>query len=331
MLISVIIPTYNRVETLQKCLEHITHQSIDDDNFEVIIVDDCSTDATPEFCREYTLKNRNIIYKRNDNNKGLASTRNAGIRISKGDLFVFLDNDLLVNFDYLKWILKYYDDYKNEKVVVVSNITYQPEVLATTNFGTHIQSRAIGYRSKRNMIGLDLTDLPSNYFAGGGSSCKRENAYEIGLFEEDLKKYGSEDELFGYRLKEVGTRIVYCNEAKVIHYDSNILPQYWKVKYIELGRYSLKTLKEKEPSLVYNSLYNFLMPIDFKSDDITTILFKSIIAFLGSKLFRFPIEKYIFATDRKKYFYCDILFRYMTMAWILEGFNSEKHIEKVKY
>lgn len=331
MFISVIIPTYNRVDTLQKCLQHITNQSIGTDHFEVIIVDDCSTDNTQEFCSDYIAKNRNVFYVRNQNNKGLASTRNVGIGVSKGDLFVFLDNDLLVNFDYLKWILKYYNDYKNEKVVVVSNVTYQPEVLATTNFGTHIQSRAIGYRSKKNMIGLDLFDLPSNYFAGGGSSCKRESAYEIGLFEEGLKKYGSEDELFGYRLKEVGTKIIYCPEAKIIHYDSNILPQYWKVKYIELGRYSLKTLKEKEPTLVENSLYNYLMPIDFKDDGTKSILFKSIITFFGSKFFRLPIEKYIFATDNKKFFYCDILFRYITMAWIIEGFNSDKQIKKVEY
>ena len=331
MFISVIIPTYNRVDTLQKCLQHITDQSIGTDNFEVIVVDDCSSDSTPEFCRDYVSKNRNIVYERNDHNKGLATTRNVGIRLSKGDLFVFLDNDLLVNFDYLEWILKYYDDHKDEKVVIVSNITYQPEILSTTNFGTHIQSRAIGYRSQKNMIGLNYSDLPSNYFAGGGSSCKRENAYEIGLFEEGLKKYGSEDELFGYRLKEVGTKIIYCPEAKIIHYDSNILPQYWKVKYIELGRYSLKTLKEKEPALVENSLYNYLMPIDFKDYGIKSILFKSTIAFFGSKFFRLPIEKYIFATDRKKFFYCDILFRYITMAWIIEGFNSEKQIEKVEY
>ena len=106
MFISVIIPTYNRVDTLQKCLQHITNQSIGTDNYEVIIVDDCSTDTTPEFCSDYVSKNSNIVYERNEHNKGLASTRNVGIRLSKGDLFVFLDNDLLVNFDYLEWILK---------------------------------------------------------------------------------------------------------------------------------------------------------------------------------------------------------------------------------
>lgn len=331
MFISVIIPTYNRVETLQKCLDHITHQSISAENYEIIIVDDCSTDQTSEFCKQYCSLTNNVFYERNEHNKGLASTRNVGIRHSKGDLLVFLDNDLLVDFDYLKWITKYYEGHADEKIVVVSNITYQPEVLATTNFGTHIQSRAMGYRSGKNMVGLNLSDLPSNYFAGGGSSCKRESAYEIGLFEEGLKKYGSEDELFGFRLKEVGTRIIYCKEAKIIHYDSNILPQYWKVKYIELGRYSLKTLKEKEPLLVEKSLYNYLMPIDIKKDGVKTILYKAGIAFFGSALFRIPVEKYIFATDHKKFFYSDILFRYITMAWIIEGFNSEKQIKKVEY
>ena len=67
-----------------------------------------------------------------------------------------------------------------------------------------MQSRCIGYRTERNMININLRDLEARFFAGGGSSCRREDAFKIGLFNESLKKYGSEDELFGHKLKSVG-------------------------------------------------------------------------------------------------------------------------------
>lgn len=330
MFISVIIPTYNRVDTLHKCLEYLKKQSIRSENFEIVIVDDCSKDNTPEFCKKYVSQNKNIKYIRNETNQGLATTRNIGIRACKGDLLVFLDNDLLVADDYLQTILEVHEKYKNEKIAVMSNITYQPEILKKTNFGTYIQSRAIGYRSGKDMMNIDYNDLPNNYFAGGGSTIKTKDAYSIGLFEEGLKKYGSEDELFGFRFKKSGGRIMFLNNAKIIHYDSNILPQYWRTKYIELGRYSLRTLREKEPELVTTSLYKFLMPVN-KTDGLSTKIKKSIIKFASSSVFRVPVEKFVFSTDQLRFLNLNLLYRYLTVAWMKVGFESEKEIEEVKY
>ncbi|OCA69880.1 hypothetical protein BBH99_03575 [Chryseobacterium contaminans] len=331
MFISVIVPTYNRVDTLHKCLQHLEDQSIGIDNYEVIVVDDCSRDETPKFIEDYVSKSKNVKYIRNQTNLGLATTRNVGIRASKGDILMFLDNDLLISNTFLEAHIDLYKANNNKNIAIVSDVTYQPKDLDKTNFGRFIQSRAIGYRAEKYMQGIDLADLPSNFFAGGGSSCKREDAFKIGLFEEGLKKYGSEDEVFGYRLKKAGIKIVFCPAAKLIHFDSNILPHYWRIKYIELGRYSLKTLKEKEPELVNNSLYNLLMPIDRKKDSIKAIFSKFMIKLFSSTIFRVPIEKFVFATDGNKKFYTDIVYRYITMVWIIKGFNSDEQIEKVKY
>ena len=331
MYISVIIPTYNRVEKLERCLHHITNQSIGKDQYEIIIVDDCSKDFTPDFCKDYASQNENVRYVRNNVNKGLATTRNEGIRNAKGDLFLFLDNDLLVNQEFLEEHLKIYKKFPNEKLAVVSNITYPPQILTNTNFGSFIQSRAMGYRSKQDMEGINISDLPSNYFAGGGSSCRREDAYAIGLFEEGLKKYGSEDELFGYRFKNYGGRICFCENAKIIHDDENVLPQFWRTKYIELGRYSLRTLAEKEPELVNNSLYNFLMPINKEKDELTTRFKKTLIKLASSSFFRVPVEKFVIHFDKVGAFNFPVLHRYLTVAWMKKGFDSDHAIEEVKY
>lgn len=330
MFISIIIPTYNRVEKLQRCLNHITNQSVDKSNYEVIIVDDCSKDNTPEFCNKFIEENNNVIYIRNQQNQGLATTRNIGIRASKGTHLLFLDNDLLTDHHFLQYHIDFHKKYARDKAAVISDITYPPEILKTTNFGTYIQSRAIGYRSDKNMEGFDLENLKSNYLAGGGSSVKREDAYAIGLFEEGLKKYGSEDELFGHRFLNSGGRIIFCSQAKIIHDDGNILPKFWRTKYIELGRYSLKTLKEKEPSLVENSLYSYLM--DVKSDDnFLSKISKKVIAIASSSIFRVPIETFVIKTDHIKFFYFPLLYRYLTVAWMKTGFQTQKEIEEVKY
>ena len=330
MFISIIIPTYNRVEKLKRCLSHITNQSVDRSIYEIIIVDDCSKDSTPEFCNKYIEKNSNVIYIRNEQNQGLATTRNIGIRASKGTHLVFLDNDLLTDYNFLQYHIDFHKKFANEKVAIVSDITYPPEILKTTNFGTYIQSRAIGYRSEKDMKGLDVENLKNGFLAGGGSSVKSEDAFAIGLFEEGLKKYGSEDELFGHRFINSGGRVIFCPHAKIIHDDGNILPKYWRTKYIELGRYSLRTLKDKEPSLVENSLYDYLMNVN-KDDDFITKIKKKIIAIGSLSVFRVPIETFVFKTDHISFFYIPFLFRYLTVAWMKTGFQTEEEIEQVTY
>lgn len=329
MFISVIIPTYNRLSTLLKCLQNISNQSIDTENYEVIVVDDCSSDETQDYFKNHSTDYTNISYIRNNPNKGLASSRNVGIRAAKGDILVFLDNDLLVNFNFLEEHLKHHKAEKN--IALVSDITYQPEDLEKTNFGRYIQSRAIGYRSAKNMRNIDTNNLPGNFFAGGGSSCKRDDAFKIGLFDENLKKYGSEDELFGHRLKKENVRIKYCKEAKIIHYDSNILPQYWKIKFIELGRYSFKYLAESNDSLITDSLFKFFTKINWEKDSLKTKTFKTLISIATFSFFRIPIEKFVFLTDSNKNLYMPLLYRYLTASWVKFGYRSNKTIKEVTY
>jgi glycosyltransferase involved in cell wall biosynthesis len=86
-LVSVIIPTYNRSEMLKQAIDSVLAQDFDD--FELIVVDDGSTDNTPEILDAYKDK---IVYCRQDN-KGVSAARNRGIHLSSGELIAFLDSD----------------------------------------------------------------------------------------------------------------------------------------------------------------------------------------------------------------------------------------------
>lgn len=87
-LISIIIPTFNNRELLSKCVESIIAQTVD--NYEILIIDDGSSDGTNQSIKKYLNKNIKYFYK---NNSGVSSSRNYGIKVSKGDYIVFVDSD----------------------------------------------------------------------------------------------------------------------------------------------------------------------------------------------------------------------------------------------
>ena len=90
-LFSVCVTTYNRRAQLQNCLASILNQTYR--NFEIIVVDDCSTDETNQYLNELMNKENRIRYFRNDVNKGLAANRNKAINEASGQYFTFLDDD----------------------------------------------------------------------------------------------------------------------------------------------------------------------------------------------------------------------------------------------
>lgn len=87
--ISVVIPAYNRQGTIRKCLESVLNQTFSP--FEVIVVDDCSTDATSKIVRNFSdPRVRSIVLRKN---YGAQAARNRGIREAKGDWIAFQDSD----------------------------------------------------------------------------------------------------------------------------------------------------------------------------------------------------------------------------------------------
>lgn len=98
-LISIIIPVYNVEKYINECLDSILSQSYG--NYEVILVDDGSSDSSPDICRQYCDKDRRFIYLRKENG-GASSARNYGLRIAKGEYIYFVDSDDRLCDDCLK-------------------------------------------------------------------------------------------------------------------------------------------------------------------------------------------------------------------------------------
>lgn len=102
--ISIIIPAYNTERYIEKCLDSISRQDYTD--FEVILVDDCSTDRTPEIIQGYATKDDRFKFYRNDRNLGCGLTRRRAIELGTGEYFAFVDADDYIEPSFLSSMLE---------------------------------------------------------------------------------------------------------------------------------------------------------------------------------------------------------------------------------
>lgn len=101
--ISVIVPVYNCEKYLEKCINSILSQSFED--FELILINDGSTDSSLEICKKYSyLDNRIVLI--NQKNMGVSNTRKKGITLAKGNYICFIDSDDYIDKDSLKILFK---------------------------------------------------------------------------------------------------------------------------------------------------------------------------------------------------------------------------------
>lgn len=111
--ISIIVPIYNVEQYLYDCIESIINQSYQE--LEIILVDDGSTDSSPQICDNYAVKDSRIkvIHQQNG---GLSQARNAGMQIATGDFISFVDSDDLLSINFYKTLLTFL---KKEDVDIV--------------------------------------------------------------------------------------------------------------------------------------------------------------------------------------------------------------------
>ena len=105
-LISVIVPIFNADKYLHKCLNSLLFQTVDD--FEVILIDDGSTDHSGLICDDYARQDKRfvVVHKKNE---GLSAARNDGIALAKGKWITFLDSDDWVENNFFKILDKHSD------------------------------------------------------------------------------------------------------------------------------------------------------------------------------------------------------------------------------
>lgn len=97
-MISVIIPVYNAEPYLNRCIDSVLASAYSD--FEIILVNDGSTDRSPDICRAYAENDIRVVFLSQEN-RGVSSARNLGLEAARGEWIIFLDSDDFITADYL--------------------------------------------------------------------------------------------------------------------------------------------------------------------------------------------------------------------------------------
>ena len=205
MFVSVVIPTYNRLPILEKCLRALEDQHPDPalDGFEVVLVDDGSTDGTVAWIQQRAEHFPHVRLIQQEHG-GPAEGRNRGVHHARGDVIVFIDSDLVVTESFLachaKALLRSWQQ-RGDRLC----FTYGA-VVNTANFEQPSQERH------------KLRDLSWAYFATGNVAIDREVLEASGLFDTGFRLYGWEDLELGERLRRMGVGLVRCPEAVGYHW-----------------------------------------------------------------------------------------------------------------
>lgn len=199
-LVSVIVPAYNAQATIAKVIQSICALKFDKP-YEVIVVDDGSTDTTASIIK--TFDRVKYCYQIN---AGPASARNHGARIARGEYLAFTDSDCLVHEDWLTELLKCFDD-KNIGVVCGSyGIANKESLLARC---IHAEIR---FRHTKLM-----PEFPKAF--GGYNFCARKEVFSaVGGFNETYRYASGEDNELSYKILHAGYRIKFNRQALVDHY-----------------------------------------------------------------------------------------------------------------
>lgn len=115
-LFSVIVPVYNVKDYISKCLDSLIHQGIETDKYEIILINDGSTDGSKEICEKYKDKNKNILLL-DQPNQGVSSARNKGLNAANGEYILFVDSDDYLVNDGLKRLARVIELYPKAEVV----------------------------------------------------------------------------------------------------------------------------------------------------------------------------------------------------------------------
>ena len=212
MKLSVVVATHNRRDLLERVAEAILAQGLPPDRFELILVDDGSTDGTEQLGAELA-KRRGLRYLRQPN-RGVAAARNRGIREATGDVVAFTDDDCLVPPD---WLERLADGYARhpEVVGVGGRLVAPPEVLrshAVARLEDHVARRVYGAGDDEAIGGFECP-------AGGTNnmSYRRAALLDVGGFDESFPPLvWGEDADLKLRLTRAGGRLLYVPVA-VIH------------------------------------------------------------------------------------------------------------------
>lgn len=210
--VSVITPTYNRKEKLKHTLKSLSYQTYPKNRYEILVVDDGSTDGTDSFLKRAKKEISNLSYFR-QKKKGPAAARNLGIKNSTGEIIFFTDDDCIVPRDWIEKFIRVYEGHP--EVAGIGGYLEADEYTLKTNIFARYES----YMG-RKVYRTDRGEHIGGFECPAGGTCnmsyKKSVLEEVGGFDETYPVAAGEDADLKLRICLKNHKLAYA-PIKVTH------------------------------------------------------------------------------------------------------------------
>tara|TARA_B100000029_G_scaffold98986_1_gene89201 strand:- start:185 stop:1216 length:1032 start_codon:yes stop_codon:yes gene_type:complete len=318
---SIVIPTWNRRELLLRCVKSIFNYISVDRDFEVIVCDSFSKDGTQEEIDKFKNKIKTeklSILQLQDNS--VCQKRNEGIKKSKNDVIVLLDDDCELISDILEEYDNYIIDSKKYSIFCGQYLT-DKSLLKKSNYYKYRDFKNYSFDSSNKKISAEENKLKFFNIVTGNLAFKKNLIFEKDiLFDKRILGWGFEDAEWAYRLTQSGFSI-YKTNVGVLHNETsgNILN--YKKKWYYASKEAYPQIK------AYNNEAAKKLPIDFFENE-KFLLFNQIVASILKLMVNLSIVRlidyYLVKTDHLSFFYFPFLYRISIYSSYLEGIRDRE-------
>lgn len=209
MKVSIIIPSYNSQDYLERCLDSVVNQVYK--NIEIIIIDDASTDRTKEIIKKYAEKDARIIPFYQTINKGVSASRNVGLRASTGEYIMFVDSDDSLTKDAVRRMIDISNKYNSDFVDSYHLLEYTKSNGKIVKFTEKKVPKKVLVMGNLN----ENTNILNMATYMTGKLIKR-NLFDGLQFDESLRRY--EDMVLEHQIKTRIKNYVFMNRVIYIYY-----------------------------------------------------------------------------------------------------------------
>ena len=238
-LVSVVIPTYNREAVVRKTLERLGSQSLPAGQIEVCLVDDGSTDATTSFSQAgFPFALRLLRHNR----QGATAARNAGAGESRGEVLVFLDDDIWPERTAVENLAR--ACLEHERTIMLGTLL-TPDVSRSAVFARLNTPAPFAAHAA-----TEDYDLPATGCLTGFLAVRRADFFELGRFQDPTGGWPNWDDVdFGYRAIEAGFRLRRSARARAEHWDYSLSDLATTCRRWQRAAHSAVRLLRKYPAL----------------------------------------------------------------------------------
>jgi len=313
---SIIIPSYNRMDSLLKTLEGFKNQSYPLDRYEVVVIDDGSTDETSEVSTIHFPFHFSYHYQPN---QGSASARNTGAERSTGSILIFVDDDILVEPAYIEGLVE-------EHETCARIIAMAAELPFLENEPTLFQRiRSVSSRTKTNLNQSEFVQYTN--CVTNNLSIERKDFFEIGMMQDvagDGPTWWGDVDL-GYRAHRAGYNFRRSGKAICYHDDySNRSLRSSSQRAYQVSQ-MVVLLFQKYPGVFHDlPMFHDKAPIDWANDPLKMKIRKCFRSISGQIPFLWGMENItrLIEVYPQNHTLLRSLYRWIIGAYIYRGFHQ---------